>query len=79
MSYIKMLRSLVGQIPLIVVGAGVLIVNTEKGLLLEKRKDNGLWGIIGGIMEIGESIEETAKREVFEETGLIIKLDFRQM
>ncbi|MGN0634186.1 MAG: NUDIX domain-containing protein [Oscillospiraceae bacterium] len=33
-----------------------------------------MWGLPGGIMELGESLEETAVREVFEETGLIIKV-----
>lgn len=31
-----------------------------------------MWGIPGGLMELGESAEETAKREVFEETGLTV-------
>jgi 8-oxo-dGTP pyrophosphatase MutT (NUDIX family) len=39
---------------------------------LQHRKDNQQWGLIGGSMEIGESLEETAKREAFEETGLTL-------
>lgn len=31
-----------------------------------------MWGITGGLMELGESTEDVAKREVFEETGLRI-------
>jgi 8-oxo-dGTP pyrophosphatase MutT (NUDIX family) len=40
--------------------------------LLQHRKD-GNWGLPGGLMERGESLEETAIREVYEETGLTLK------
>ena len=70
MNYVKELRALVGQRPLIVPGAAVLIFDQENRLLLQHRKDNRQWGLIGGSMEIGESLETTAKREAFEETGL---------
>ena len=46
--------------------------NREK-VLLTKRSDNGLWCLPGGRMEPGESIEECCCREVFEETGLVIR------
>lgn len=70
MSYIQELRLLVGHRPLIMVGAAVLIVDEQNRLLLQHRKDNQQWGLIGGSMEIGESLAETARREVLEETGL---------
>ena len=70
MSYIRELRAKVGHRPLIVPGAAVLIFDLHNRLLLQHRKDNQQWGLIGGTMEIGESLEETARREVFEETGL---------
>ena len=70
MSYVQELRSLVGHRPLIIPGAAVLILDEQDRLLLQHRKDNKQWGLIGGSMEIGESLEETARREAFEETGL---------
>ena len=70
MSYIQELRLLVGHRPLIMAGAAVLIVDEQNRLLLQHRKDNQQWGLIGGSMEIGESLVETARREVLEETGL---------
>jgi 8-oxo-dGTP pyrophosphatase MutT (NUDIX family) len=77
MSYVRELRSLVGHRPLIIVGAGVLIFDKCDRLLLQLRKDNQQWGLIGGSMEIGESLEETAKREAFVETGLeLYRLDW---
>ncbi|HHW08488.1 MAG TPA: NUDIX domain-containing protein [Firmicutes bacterium] len=38
-------------------------------VLLDHRRD-GDWGLIGGAMELGESLEECARREIWEETGL---------
>lgn len=70
MSYVQELRSLVGHRPLIIPGAAVLIVDEQNRLLLQHRKDNQQWGLIGGSMEVAESLEETARREVLEETGL---------
>jgi ADP-ribose pyrophosphatase YjhB (NUDIX family) len=73
MSYIIKLREKAGTMPLIMVGSTVMIKDKEERILLQKRSDTGLWSTIGGAMEIGESFEETAIREVKEETSLIIE------
>jgi 8-oxo-dGTP pyrophosphatase MutT (NUDIX family) len=70
MSYGEELRALVGHRALINVGAGVLLLDDQERLLLLLRNDNGQWGIPGGGMEPGERLEETARRETREETGL---------
>ncbi|MGR9049587.1 NUDIX hydrolase [Halobacillus faecis] len=69
MDYVKELRKEVGTRPLILPGAVVIIENDQQEILLQHRKDGG-WGLPGGLMELGESLEETARREVKEETGL---------
>ena len=69
--YIKWLRSYVGNKPLIQCGTGVIIENDKGEILLIKRTDNKCWGYPGGSVELGERVEDTAKREVFEETGLV--------
>ncbi|MDO3410518.1 NUDIX hydrolase [Saccharibacillus sp. CPCC 101409] len=69
MGYISDLRKLVGTRPLIMAGACV-IAEREGGILLQKRTDNGRWGLPGGALEPGESMEEVARRELREETGL---------
>lgn len=70
MDYISSLRDKVGHAPVILVGALVLIFNKDKQVLLQLRSDNESWGLPGGTMELGESFEEAATREVYEETNL---------
>ncbi|WP_024861444.1 NUDIX hydrolase [Ruminococcus flavefaciens] len=70
MGYILELRKTLGSRPLIMAGAGVILVNENNEILLQKRSDNGFWDYPAGSMELGESFEECARREVLEETGL---------
>ncbi|RUT44403.1 NUDIX domain-containing protein [Paenibacillus anaericanus] len=70
MGYISDLRKVVGSRPLIMAGACVLIFNEYGHLLLQKRTDSLDWGTIGGALELGESLEEAASRELYEEAGL---------
>ncbi len=72
MEYYKYLRQYVGTKPLILPGAVVIIRNSKGEVLLQKRPE-GRWGLPGGLMNLGESFEQVAKREVLEETGLEIQ------
>ena len=71
--YILDLRKIVGHRPLLQVGASVIVENHRGEILLEKRADNHCWGYVGGSVELYEAVEDTAKRELFEETGLIAR------
>jgi len=73
MDYIHDLRKLVGSRPLIMVGAALLALNQNNQLLMIRRTDNGCWGIPGGSMELGETLENTIIRETKEEIGIEIK------
>jgi len=70
MGYVEEMRALIGQRPLILVGAAALIVNAHGQLLMVRRTDNGCWGVPGGMMEPGEGLEDTLRRETREEVGL---------
>ncbi|MGL4609872.1 MAG: NUDIX hydrolase [Trueperaceae bacterium] len=70
MGYLSDLRKLVGSIPLIVAGASVVVMDEQNRVLLGRRSDNGFWSPPAGSSELGESLEQTARRELFEETGL---------
>ena len=70
-NYIMDLRTIVGHRPLLQVGASVIVVDDQNRILLQLRSDNHCWGYAGGSVELDEVVEEAAKRELFEETGLI--------
>ncbi len=56
------------------VGIGVIIENAHHQILIGKRKGSHapFYSIPGGHLELGETFEFAAKKEILEETGLII-------
>jgi len=71
MDYIGEIRKHIGTRPLIMCGANAIIINDKDQILLHHRRDRDWWGLPGGAMELGETLEDTARREVLEEVNLI--------
>jgi 8-oxo-dGTP pyrophosphatase MutT (NUDIX family) len=58
----------------LVPAASAIVVDDQGRVLLQRRRDNELWALPGGGMELGESVGETARREVREETGYDVEV-----
>jgi ADP-ribose pyrophosphatase YjhB (NUDIX family) len=56
-------------------GCSAAILDEHGRILLTRRADNGQWCLPGGRMESGESAAEACEREVFEETGLNVRVE----
>jgi 8-oxo-dGTP pyrophosphatase MutT (NUDIX family) len=71
-NYVTYIRKMIGRKPMFLVGAGVIVSDNIGRILLIKRTDNGKWGLPGGSLELGETFEEAAAREVLEEAGIVV-------
>jgi ADP-ribose pyrophosphatase YjhB (NUDIX family) len=72
-SYLGQLRKLIGKRKMIAVGVRAIVQDTEGRVLLIQRSDNQKWVMPAGSIELDESVLDTCKREVFEETGLTVE------
>jgi ADP-ribose pyrophosphatase YjhB (NUDIX family) len=56
-------------------GVAGLTLRGRKVLLVERGKapHDGLWGLPGGVVEVGETLEEAVTREVLEETSVVVR------
>jgi len=73
MGYVSDLRVKIGHAPCVIAFSVMIVTNEKDEVLLEERADDGFWDFPGGSVEIGETTEEAAKRELNEETGLVAK------
>ncbi|CAJ2231667.1 NUDIX hydrolase [Companilactobacillus paralimentarius] len=75
MDYIHGIRQKVGHEPIILNFAGGILTNDKNEVLLQKRSGMNKWGLPGGAMEYGETVEGTCRREFREEIGLEVTLN----
>jgi 8-oxo-dGTP pyrophosphatase MutT (NUDIX family) len=71
--YLKNLRQYVGKDLLLVPGTAAIVRNEQGDVLLQRRSDNGQWGLLGGAIDPHESPAQAVMREVFEEAGLAVR------
>ena len=59
-----------------VIGVGGVIIDRERAVLIRRGSEPllGEWSIPGGTLEIGETLEEGVARELFEETGIQVRV-----
>ncbi len=73
--YVLALRKKIGNDLMLLPGVTAVVFNERGELLLQRRSDNGRWGILGGVMEPGDSPDGAILREIEEETGLRVTID----
>lgn len=72
-SYIKQLRTKIGNDLLLLPSVGAIIFNDRGEVLLQRSSDDGKWYTVGGAIDPHEQPADAVVREVEEETGLIVK------
>lgn len=73
-NYVTYLRQFIGPHKAILPGAAGMIRDAQGHVLLQRRRDNGLWGFPGGLVDLGESATDAVIREFREEVGLDVEV-----
>lgn len=71
-SWLGQLRTIIGNHIVLMPGTRIVMERADGKILLDHRADFRIWALIGGAAEVGESLEETIRREVTEETGMVL-------
>jgi 8-oxo-dGTP diphosphatase len=60
---------------LILPAVAAIIFDKQGHILLQKRQDVGRWGLLGGHVEFGETVEQAIYREIAEETNFTVRIE----
>lgn len=71
--YVRNLRQHIGTDLLLMPSVAALVFDDKGNILLHQRSDRGVWTAPAGAMDPGEAPADTVVREVWEETGVIVK------
>lgn len=69
-AYYQKLRGKVGADLIFMPSVAAIVRNENDEILFIRKGNETVWGLPAGAIEIGETPAESAKREVYEETGL---------
>ena len=72
-AYVRNIRAKIGHDLLLLPGVTAVVVNELDEVLLQLRRDSESWAPPSGGVEPGESVADTAIREVYEETGILVE------
>jgi 8-oxo-dGTP pyrophosphatase MutT (NUDIX family) len=71
--YLRELRRQVGHALLVMPSVAALVRDPGGRVLVQRRADSGAWELPGGAVDPGEAPAQALVREVFEETGLVVR------
>ncbi|MBW6435867.1 NUDIX domain-containing protein [Actinoplanes hulinensis] len=73
--FVVALRAKIGHAPLPLSGVIAVVLDERDRVLLVRRSDNGEWALATGCLEPGEQPADGARREVYEETGVVVEVE----
>src|SRR5437868_4217600 len=72
-AYLAALRRHVGHDLIVMPAACALVRGAAGRVLIQRRADSGVWELPGGAIDPGEAPAQALVREIFEETGLVVR------